>query len=72
MGPSILYFYIFVAPPIPFGISNHHRPYAGVLSLSPQTYQSVLTETACCLAESGSRRIAIINAHGGNQEANVS
>jgi creatinine amidohydrolase len=62
---------VFVAPPIPFGISNHHKPYAGVLSLSPQTYLAVLSETATCLAESGFRRIAIINAHGGNHEANA-
>jgi creatinine amidohydrolase len=56
---------------LPFGISNHHKPHPGVLSLSPASYQTVIGEVVTCLAESGFRRIALINAHGGNQEANA-
>ena len=62
---------ILIAPALSFGISNHHKPHPGVLSLTPGTYQAVLMEVVCCLAESGFRRIAIVNAHGGNQEANA-
>jgi len=58
-----------VAPPIHFGSSHHHFPYAGVLSLSNSTFIQVVSEICESLSRSGFRRIAIINGHGGNDEA---
>jgi creatinine amidohydrolase len=57
-----------VAPPIAFGSSHHHRPYAGVLSLSQDTFKQVVVEIAESLVLSGFRRVAIVNGHGGNDE----
>jgi creatinine amidohydrolase len=58
-----------VAPPVHFGSSHHHFPYPGVLSLTNATFIQVVTEICESLARSGFRRIAIINGHGGNDEA---
>jgi len=58
-----------VAPPVHFGSSHHHFPYPGVLSLSNSTFIQVVKEICESLAASGFRRIAIINGHGGNDEA---
>jgi creatinine amidohydrolase len=59
----------FVAPPFPYGISNHHKPHPGVFSLSAQVFCDVLFELLTCAFESGFRRAAIVNGHNGNDEA---
>jgi creatinine amidohydrolase len=58
-----------VAPPLHFGFSHHHYPYPGVLSLSSATFIQVIKEICDSLQRSGFRRIAIVNGHGGNDEA---
>ncbi len=59
----------FVAPALPYGISNHHKPHAGVFSLSAHLFAEVLYEIATCAYESGFRHVAIVNGHNGNDEA---
>ena len=58
-----------VAPPVHFGSSHHHFPHPGVLSLSNATFTRVVVEICDSLARSGFRRIAVVNGHGGNDEA---
>ena len=58
-----------VAPPVHFGSSHHHFPHPGVLSLSSTTFIQVVKEICESLVRSGFRRLAIINGHGGNDEA---
>lgn len=58
-----------VAPVIRPGISEHHMAFRGTLSLSPQTFKSVLRDYVYSLARHGFRRIVIIWAHGGNASA---
>src|SRR5579884_3829668 len=60
---------VVVAPPVHFGSSHHHFPHPGVLSLSSATFTRVVVEVCDSLARSGFRRIAVINGHGGNDEA---
>jgi creatinine amidohydrolase len=60
---------VFVAPSLPYGISNHHKPHAGVFSFSAPLFCDVLYEILTCAFESGFRRAAIVNAHNGNDEA---
>src|SRR5438270_1928696 len=60
---------VVVAPPVHFGSSHHHFPHPGVLSLSNATFTRVVVEICESLARSGFRRIAVINGHGGNDEA---
>ncbi len=60
---------VVVAPAVVFGISDHHRPYPGVLSLPSATFIQVVSDVAAGLIASGFRKIAIVNGHGGNDEA---
>jgi len=57
-----------VAPPLPFGSSNHHLMFGATLSLSSETYYRVLTDVIRSLATDGFRRIFLVNGHGGNHE----
>ncbi len=59
---------VVVAPVVPFGNSNHHLIYAA-LSMRTSTYVSLLTDLVDCAVKSGFRRIFLLNAHGGNDEA---
>ncbi len=58
-----------VAPTLCYGISAHHFPYPGVLTLTPDTFMTVLREVCDSLARSGFKRIVIVNGHGGNDES---
>jgi len=61
---------VLVAPTLCFGNSHHHRPFAGVLSLSSTTYMTVVTEILEGLALSGFRKLVLLNGHGGNTDSN--
>lgn len=56
-----------VAPVVLAGISAHHLGFAGSLTLSPETFEQVVFETAQALIHHGIRKIAIYNGHGGNR-----
>ncbi|MGA8117034.1 MAG: creatininase family protein, partial [Actinocatenispora sp.] len=56
-----------LAPTIPVGASDHHLPFGGTLSLSPETLQAVLLDLARSVAAGGGRRLVIVNGHGGNR-----
>jgi creatinine amidohydrolase len=58
-----------LAPPLPYGISVHHMPFAGTLTLQPETFEAVLMDVARSLAHHGLRRLFVVNGHGGNQDA---
>lgn len=55
-------------PTLPFGYSEHHSTLPGTVTLSADTYQSVLVEIAASVAAHGCRRLLIANFHGGNEE----
>jgi len=48
------------------GASDHHRAFAGTVSLSNDTYVRVLVDMLESLIGGGFRRIFLLNAHGGN------
>jgi creatinine amidohydrolase len=58
-----------LAPPLPYGISVHHMPFAGTLTLQPETFEAVLMDVAASFRQHGIRRIFVVNGHGGNQHA---
>ena len=58
-----------LAPPLKFGISIHHMPFPGTLTLQPETFETVLMEVAASLREHGVGRLFVVNGHGGNQNA---
>lgn len=57
-----------VCEPFTYGSSQHHRAFAGTMSLSPQTFIAVLVDLCTCLWEDGFLPV-IINGHGGNRAA---
>ncbi|MEV6282509.1 creatininase family protein [Kribbella sp. NPDC051770] len=54
-------------PTMTFGHSPHHL-FAAAVSLRPATLSDVLADVLASLAQSGFRRIVIVNGHGGNDE----
>ena len=59
---------VVVTPTLAFGSSPHHLPFGATLSLSTQTFSSVLHDLCTSLMGAGFRRIFILNGHGGNHE----
>jgi creatinine amidohydrolase len=57
---------VLVLPTMPFGLSPHHRLWAGTVTLSAATLVAVLKEVAGSLAATGFTRLLIVNGHGGN------
>ncbi len=57
---------VMLCPLLPFGSSHHHLGFGGTLSVSHETYIRILVELVESLLQSGSRRIVLLNGHGGN------
>ncbi|MFB6149614.1 MAG: creatininase family protein [Halobacteriales archaeon] len=55
-------------PTLPYGYSEHHMPFAGTITLQPDTYREVLEQIATSIHEHGASRLVVLNTHGGNQE----
>lgn len=57
---------LILAPTLSYGASDHHLPFGGTLSLTPETLLAVLVDICRSLAADGGRRLLIVNGHGGN------
>lgn len=57
-----------IAPTFVYGSSDHHLPFGGTLSISTQTYLSLLMDLGRSAAASGFSRLLFFNGHGGNHE----
>lgn len=55
-----------LAPTLQFGASDHHLPFGGTLSLTPETLLAVLLDLLRSVAADGGRRVVLVNGHGGN------
>jgi creatinine amidohydrolase len=55
-----------VLPLCPLGVTPLHMPFAGTVSLRPQTLQDVVTDIGTSLASHGCREFVILNWHEGN------
>lgn len=53
-------------PMLPIGASDHHRAFAGTVSIGNELYTRVLVDMLESLIASGFRRIFLLTAHGGN------
>lgn len=60
---------VLVAPVMPFGYSPHHMGFPGSVTLSFDTLVRVYKEVCKSLLKHGFKKIVIMNAHGGNQNA---
>lgn len=57
---------ILIAPTLAYGISDHHLPFGGTLSLRTTTFQLILRELLASAASAGVKRVFVLNGHGGN------
>jgi creatinine amidohydrolase len=55
-----------VLPGGPLGVTPMHMPYAGTISLSPDTYMRLVKETCISTAQHGAKELLILNWHEGN------
>ncbi|SDS80520.1 creatininase family protein [Microlunatus soli] len=58
-----------LAPALPYGVSPHHVAFAGTMSLTAATFQTMINELIDSLYDAGWRKILIITGHGGNAPA---
>lgn len=53
-------------PPVPVGVSPHHRHFDGSLWVGEETFKTYVEEIVRSLASHGIERIVLVNGHGGN------
>ena len=58
-----------VFPALAYGITPYFMAYPGTVTISPTTYEQILTEILGSIRRHGFRRILIVNGHGGNSPA---
>jgi len=58
-----------LAPPVPVGVSAHHRQFHGTLSVTPETFEDYAHDVVASLADHGVRKAVFVNGHGGNTDA---
>lgn len=58
----------YALPPLYYGKSNEHWHFPGTITLSAQTLLAVLTEVGESLYRAGFRKLAFVNAHGGQPQ----
>jgi creatinine amidohydrolase len=55
-----------VIPSTPLGVTPMHMPFEGTITLTPDTYIRVVTETCASTAKHGAKYLIILNWHEGN------
>lgn len=57
---------IIIFPPIPYGVSSHHKDFFLTISIEPDTMVNMIRDILQCLVNNSITRILIINGHDGN------
>ena len=60
---------VIVLPPIPVGVSAHHRQFDGTLWTDPETFEDYVSDILASITEHGVRKAVVVNGHGGNSGA---
>jgi creatinine amidohydrolase len=58
-----------VLPVLWTGLSEHHMPFGGTITLSLQAFSAVIEDVCRSVVRHGFRRIVLSNSHGGNENA---
>jgi creatinine amidohydrolase len=58
-----------VAPPVPVGVAEEHRDFAGTLWVGEDTFRAYVRDVVGSLAHHGFDRVVVCNGHGGNVAA---
>lgn len=57
---------VYALPPVCYGKSNEHIGFPGTLSVSAQTFLSVVRDLGASVAAAGFKKLVLYNTHGGN------
>jgi len=57
---------VVLAPLIPFGISPHHMPFPGTITLRPSTFKALVFDVGESMIKHGFKNVILLNGHGGN------
>ncbi|MDO7881161.1 creatininase family protein [Salinibacterium soli] len=60
---------VLIAPTVRVGISGHHVPFGGTLTVGSETFIRVLVDLVSALRTQGFSRSLFVNGHGGNDAA---
>lgn len=60
---------VIVSPVLFLGLAKYHMGFPGTMTLSPETFEAVLFESALSLISHGIKKIMIYNGHGGNNQS---
>ncbi len=58
-----------VAPPLCYGVSEHHMDFPGTISINPNVFTKLLKQIALSLHRHGIRNVLFVTCHGGNMTA---
>jgi creatinine amidohydrolase len=58
-----------LTPTVTVGVSGHHLPFGGTLSVTSDTFIRMLVDTVTALRAQGFGRVLFINGHGGNDSS---
>jgi creatinine amidohydrolase len=58
--------HVYALPPVCYGKSNEHLGFPGTLSVSAQTFLSLVRDLGASIAASGFKKVVLYNTHGGN------
>ena len=56
-------------PPVPVGVSAHHRQFDGSLWTDPEVFESYVADIVASAASHGVEKAVLVNGHGGNADA---
>ncbi|PSP55699.1 creatininase [Halobacteriales archaeon QS_1_67_19] len=56
-------------PPLPVGVSAHHRQFDGTLWTDPETFEAYVADVLASVASHGVEKAVVVNGHGGNSDA---
>jgi len=57
---------VLIAPPINYGMSQHHMAFSGTVTLRPTTMIQVIVDVVTSLSQHGFTHFYFLNGHGGN------
>jgi creatinine amidohydrolase len=58
-----------VTPLVSYGVSPHHMPFAGTITLRHETFIDLMVDIGRSLAQHGIKKLVVMNSHGGNTPA---
>jgi len=62
---------VFIATPIPFGMSHHHLRFPGSVALQPETAIDLVFDVATCLVDQGMAKLVLMVGHTSQEQTAV-